>query len=756
MVDGKVKTSSGACCRQLRQLLEVTNMEVGDNWFRSAAYEFAEALDAQYIAITECVNGSVRELASHAVWKEGDPQDNFVYRDENGSLKPVLDGGNIVLGAPGEIQLPSSCPFRCPELPFLRGVTIRGNSGDTVGVIIIGSKKAIVEQEDVRIIFEIFASRAAAEIARLHYDRSREAELKRITMLQRISQAASNYTDPDQVLDIAAEEIGRVFNVSRCVIHRKDGESGFPVVAEYVQAPFSSMKGVKVPRQGNDHAEEVMNSDECVAISDVYQDPRLANAVDILRQCEIKSMLSARTSFENEANGAIGLQHCGDTPRHWTSEEVNLLGAVVANVGVAIAQAELKKREKNHNEVIEEALREARAASKAKGDFLARMSHELRTPMNSILGFSQLLSADKKLTEEQKETLAIINRSGEHLMLLINDVLEMSKIESGKQDINLSTFSPEKLVKGLAELFAIRADAKGLVLRTRLPENFPSLIEGDENKLRQIITNLLGNAIKFTSQGGVELRGWYFKKKGVGEDQGILAFSVRDSGCGMSAEDQEELFTPFVQSKAGIQAREGTGLGLTITKSFVELMGGEIKAESVAGKGSEFSFWVKCREVKEKFSEKELSDSITSGWNSAAAPRGRILTEPPTILVADDQPENRLLVVRCLSNAGYTLVEAVDGQDAIDVFRTSRPEAVLMDVQMPGTDGLAATRTIRGMKNLESQPYIIALTGNAFEDDRRKALQAGCDNFLAKPFKLDDLLNILKQHVGVPAAKAFD
>ncbi len=746
--------------RRLKLFLEVTNEEMGDNWFRSAAETFSEIAKVEFVAISEY--NSDPGIQSHAVWRQGRFADNFTVEGSGHHLEVLCDGGALTVA---ESEIPAESPFRVPGIEFLQGVPINGRSGEPVGLVVLGNGKPIRYSDDTKVVSEIFATRIAAEIARLNFDRSREAELTRMSMLQRISKAISKSTDPDEVLNIAAEEIGKVFGVSRCVIHRKKPGDGFPIVAEYVREPYAPMMGVRVPRSGNKHAEEVMSSDEVVAVTDVLNCSKFTRTTGILKKFQIRSMMSARTSFENHANGAIGLQQCGDKVRVWTEGEKSLLGTLVANIGVAIAQAELTERDKNQRMVIEESLRKANAASKAKGEFLARMSHELRTPMNSILGFSQLLSADEKLTPEQRETLKIVNRSGEHLMLLINDVLEMSKIESGKQDINLSFFSPRKLVKGLSELFAIRADSKGLILRTEMAETLPDCVEGDESKLRQIITNLVGNAIKFTHDGEVKLKCWYFTKGESNAESGVLAFSIEDSGCGMSEEEQKALFTPFVQANAGIQASEGTGLGLAISKSFVELLGGEIKVTSSPGAGSKFTFSVSCREV----SADDAESQVAVHQLPAAAPchtnqkpesvavavdnKGKHRSVKPTIIIADDQPENRLLVVKLLNSVGYKLVEAVDGQDAIDACRSCKPDIILMDVRMPGTDGLTATRAIRKMKELEKQPFIVALTGNAFEEDRKLATAAGCDDFLAKPFRLEELLAMLKSELaGSPAS----
>ncbi|MCG8600711.1 MAG: ATP-binding protein [Verrucomicrobiales bacterium] len=746
--------------QQLKLILNVANSDECDSeeseiWFQRAAHAFAEITGAEVtVIVANCNQG--KEIQSQAVLTGDTFAENFVTANPWFDLRsPYADSF-----FPLESQsLPADSPLRRDGINHLLAVPVTASSKESIGSVILGSSEKIELDPDTRISCHIFSTRIAARIARLHYDQSREAELARISMLQRVSQAVSSIADPDEALKVAAEEIAKVFDVSRCVIHRKDEqEDTFPVVAEYTRPPHKSMLGVRIPVAGNAHAEEVFASDKAVAISDVVNDSRFEGVQGFLANYEIRSMLAARTSFENVANGSIGLQHCGESTREWTEDEISLLGALVANIGVAIAQSSISKREKQQRLIIEKALKKANAASRAKSEFLARMSHELRTPLNSILGFSQLLGADKNLNSEQLDTLKIVNRSGNHLMTLINDVLEMSKIESGNQDIHLSVFSPRKLVEGLSELFIIRAESKGLVLKADLSSTLPAYIEGDENKLRQIITNLVGNAIKFTSRGEIRLTCSHEKESETASEASRLAFSIEDTGQGISEEELENLFTPFKQTKSGISSSEGTGLGLAISKSFVELLGGEFTVTSTPGVGSVFSFYVNCREAsREEVDLKAISDPDESvplavDTTSFAPPKEDCeihSTGRPTIIIADDQPENRLLVVKLLTSTGYRLVEAVDGQDAVDACRSYKPDMILMDVRMPGTDGLAATRTIRqlGKDELEKQPFIAALTGNAFEEDRRKAEQAGCDDFIAKPFRLEALLEMIKNGI---------
>lgn len=741
--------------QQLKLILDVSGADTRTNWFHHAAEAFAEITRTELVVIaSDCENSSA--MHAQAVWKKGHIEENFTFENLHSLFRKVY-AGEVETIESG--TLPTRSKLREFGVDYLSAIPITDSSNDVIGLVILGSSSPITLGRDTRFSCQMLSTRVAAKVARLQFDQSREAELARISMLQRVSQAISRITDPDEALRIAAKEIAKVFGVSRCVIHRKDNdEDTFPVVADYSEPPYKSMLGVPVPIAGNPHAEEVFSSDEAVAVSDVRTDARFGEVQHFLESFEIRSMLAARTSFEDVANGAIGLQYCGDTVHEWTEDEISLLEALSAYIGVAIAQSSISKREKQQRLLTEKALDEAKEASQAKSEFLARMSHELRTPLNSILGFSQLLAADEKLNREQRETLKIVNRSGKHLMTLINDVLEMSKIESGNQDINLSVFSPRKLVDGLAELFAIRAESKRLVLNTAMSSTLPAYIETDENKLRQIVTNLVGNAIKFTSHGEVSLKVSYSGSNENDRGNGRLAFAIEDTGAGISEEEMASLFSPFKQTKSGKNSSEGTGLGLAISKSFVELLGGEFHVESEPGSGSKFSFFVTCREASKEDADLNTPDDLNdteplaldSSLVALPLPEGEESSgKKPTIVIADDQPENRLLVLKLLSSSGYQLIEAVDGQDAIDACRSHKPDMILMDVRMPGTDGLAATRTIRqlGEEQLEKQPFIAALTGNAFEEDRIKAERAGCDDFIAKPFRLEDLLEVVQNGI---------
>lgn len=371
-------------------------------------------------------------------------------------------------------------------------------------------------------------------------------------------------------------------------------------------------------------------------------------------------------------------------------------------------------------------------ANRAKSEFLANMSHELRTPLNAILGFTQILQRDTSLQPEHQENLGIISRSGEHLLSLINDVLDMSKIEAGRITLSPNNFDLYKLLDTIEEMFQLRAESKGLQLLVEREDGVPQYIQTDENKLRQILINLVGNAIKFTQEGGVIIRVSYQPEQ--------LIWEIEDSGPGIAPDELQNLFTAFVQTETGRKSQEGTGLGLPIGKKFVELMGGEISVKSEVGQGTVFKFNIQIKPVEAS----EIPASKPTQRAIGLAPGQKTYR----ILVVDDRWENRRVLSELLSSIGFVVREASNGQQAVEVWENWEPDLIWMDIRMPVMDGYEATKRIKATAKGQATA-ILALTASAFEDERNNILAVGCNDFVRKPFREAIVFEKMAEHLGV-------
>jgi signal transduction histidine kinase len=379
----------------------------------------------------------------------------------------------------------------------------------------------------------------------------------------------------------------------------------------------------------------------------------------------------------------------------------------------------------------------AEAANRAKSVFLATMSHEIRTPMNAILGHAQLLLRDAQLSASQRKGVEIIHRSGDHLLELVNDVLEMSKIEAGHQRLVRGNIDLKVMLDDLEHLFRLRAEAELLTFVIERAPDVPRHILTDAGKLRQVLVNLLGNAMKFTREGGVTVR---FRVEPA-EAAPRLIVEVEDTGPGIEPEDFDRLFEPFVQARAGVQARGGTGLGLALSREFARLMGGDVTVQSRVGHGSVFSLEIPV----------ELGDGPAT---SPPAPRsGRVVgilpqSLPVRVLVVDDDDDSRSWLRQLLQQVGFDVREAINGIEAVAWADQWLPHLVLMDINMPLMDGYAAMRAIRVLARLP-RPVILAVTAVAFDESGREIFEAGADGWLRKPCREDALLDEIHKRLGV-------
>ncbi|MEG4032973.1 response regulator [Microcoleus sp. S36b_A4] len=433
---------------------------------------------------------------------------------------------------------------------------------------------------------------------------------------------------------------------------------------------------------------------------------------------------------------------------------------VLARIEHQLTIQRLKKQLLDRNKELQEEIIErkkaeeaAAAASLAKSQFVANMSHELRTPLNAILGFTQVMSRDSLLSHENLENLRIINRSGQHLLELINDVLDLSKIEAGIIGLDQRSFDLYQLLDTLEEMFQIKAETKKMQLRFSVEANVPQYIKTDEKKLRVCLINLLGNAMKFTHDGG---RIWLRVSVENNQQQPaeseshlnytfvdplLILFEVEDTGIGIAAAEIDTLFDAFVQTQAGRKAADGTGLGLTITKKYVQIMGGDIWVKSVLGEGTSFKFNIRVFAA--------ISSEITVATFQRAI--GLEADQPVyRILAVDDNQENRLLLVKMLQPIGFEVREAENGYQAVEIWESWQPHLIWLDTRMPVMDGFETVRQIRAKeKQTQRRTVIIALTASTFEERKGEIIAAGCDDFVRKPFQEQILFDKMACYLGV-------
>ncbi len=462
----------------------------------------------------------------------------------------------------------------------------------------------------------------------------------------------------------------------------------------------------------------------------------------------IQALVCVPMTYGKTLKGFLGFDSA-DKEKKWSFGELRLpftVAKIVCNsleriktqAALRRAHDELEDRVRERTAELALAKDEAETANRARSVFLANMTHELRTPLNAIIGFTRLMANDPLIPPDQKDTLRIVKESAEDLLKMITKLLEMTKTESDKVILEPSDFDLLRLVREMDELIRVQAEYKGLEFSVKTHPDLPRSVKADKNKLREILLNLLGNAVKFTRIGEVSLKVTPLVDA-FGSYPPGLKFCVSDTGLGISPEYKERIFEPFFQVSDDYESGEGTGLGLSICRKLVSLMGGEIAVESEPGKGSVFSFTIRIEPVDEKQPEKAPEKRRVVGIAPGQT--------PPAILVAEDDENNRILLVRLLQLAGFETRDAKNGLEAVEQCQNWRPRLVLMNTEMPVMDGYQAARIIK--KGRFGVDRILAVTAGVLEDKMEKIRSSGFDGFIAKPFRENDIFDAIEKHFGI-------
>jgi len=724
----------------LRLIDEGTAATTGAEYFRELVRCLAQALDSKIAFVSRFSDdNSIAHVL--AMWTGDGLLEDFEYPLPGSPCERVLNG-EIAAFNQGVVEL-----FPAEREPLLAmgaeaylAVPLKNPSGRVRGHLAVIATTVKNWQERDHGVLRIFAARTTAEIERqaaeqelldANAELARRAELEglittistRFVTIEAGDVDAAIVTSLGEIAVLACSERARVF-------HTADDDARAIVTHEWTATGVESTCGrvVAVSREEAPAVFDHVIRNQVLLVR--HRNTLTGEFLPLRELMERQGVLSAiivPMVYGNRPVGALAF-HSLHHEQEWSEQDIRLLRLLGEIIASAMARREAEI-------ALERARDAAEGASRAKSDFLASMSHELRTPLNGILGYAQLLRHDGSLRPPHAESVAAIERCGEHLLGLISDVLDLAKIESGKLELDLAPFDLVDLLRDVSDIARVRADQGGLEFSFEIESRIPGLVVGDQRKLRQVLLNLLGNAVKFTDRGTVRLRA-RVQPAGVGRCR--LRLEVEDTGVGIPPGEVERIFDPFQQVRQTGHYVEGTGLGLAICRRLVQLMGGTLDVHSEPGRGSRFAVEVEVQLAAASANPTPMAATRVSGY---AGRRRRIL-------VADDMADNRQLLGRFLRPLGFRVDEAVNGAAALEIARLSHPDLVFMDLVMPVMDGFEAIRQLRGEPSL-ADTRIVALSASAFDATRTQSIAAGCDDFMSKPVRLEQVLELLGRLLGL-------